>query len=715
VRYERILQGTIIITSLWAGSVFGSNQLQFTKVNTLPQGSIQLHWASNPNEVYEIDYATQLQDQSQGGTVWLPLYTDYPSHGTNTIVTDDGNYDLAPEIPHPRFTPYRFYRIVMTGTNTSPTNPQVTVTSPANNSTVSGDITVSVSSSSSEILSEVHLYIDGEEQWMSNDGTNFFINTCEWPNGPHTIFATAVSESGIQGFPYNYPITFGRAVSPYVNVTFNNLITMLDISQFFFEPSLGQTQQVTATFAAPANWTLQIQNSSSNTVRYVTGNTGTGASMAFNWDGTGTNGVTLPDGVYSYLLSTQTNGQALVVGGGGTTNTNPPPPPGGSRMATVSAEDGTTTTVDWYPMTVQEATAAGMDVYYMQPPPFPPVRVNGQWVPWEDVYGTESLIARPALSPSDTTLQASLMAQAQYSGPSSQSTRGPKRKPRVGVKNKSGNFGVCYKTYPLGFFLQQPRNGQIPPLQPFTGVDGGSPNNGYIPWSSLPVNKTEVKGFVQGMTLGGFKEKFVKADEQWGPNDIKKASLGGSSIFNTCNFGVLSTHGCRGTNPEIDGVKYTYFALFDQANGGSYLRLSDMDFGSTGTDGLRWMTLLVCNTLYPANVTSMANNSRLPDNANLHLLLGASSFMYGTPYLGILYASNMVFDVAIKTSFENAGRAAYAKAYASGAAAQATMTNSATFRTMGYNSCINDTLRVYNDPDPNTSFQIIDTPVYTKP
>jgi hypothetical protein len=38
-----------------------------------------------------------------------------------------------------------------------------------------------------------------------------------------------------------------------------------------------------------------------------------------------------------------------------------------------------------------------------------------------------------------------------------------------------------------------------------------------------------------------------------------------------------------------------------------------------------------------------------------------------------------------------------------------------TFRTMGYNSCINDTLRVYNDPDPNTSFQIIDTPVYTKP
>jgi hypothetical protein len=155
--------------------------------------------------------------------------------------------------------------------------------------------------------------------------------------------------------------------------------------------------------------------------------------------------------------------------------------------------------------------------------------------------------------------------------------------------------------------------------------------------------------------------------------------------------------------------------LFDQANGGSYLRLSDMDFGSTGTDGLRWMTLLVCNTLYPANVTSMANNSRLPDNANLHLLLGASSFMYGTPYLGILYASNMVFDVAIKTSFENAGRAAYAKAYASGAAAQATMTNSVTFRTMGYNSCINDTLRVYNDPDPNTSFQIIDTPVYTKP
>jgi len=213
-------------------------------------------------------------------------------------------------------SPARFYRILFTGTNTSPTNPTVSIMLPSNGASLSGGVTMSVSSSSPEIITEVHLYIDGEDQWMSDDGTNFFINTCEWPNGPHVIFATAKSQSTIDGNTFGAGATYGRAVSPVVNVTFSNLVSSFDFSQWFFEPSLGQTQQVSASFAANVNWTLEIQDANSNDVLSVSGS---GANMLYNWDGTGTNELAIPDGVYSYLLTAHTNGRALSpdFGGGG--------------------------------------------------------------------------------------------------------------------------------------------------------------------------------------------------------------------------------------------------------------------------------------------------------------------------------------------------------------------------------------------------------------
>jgi hypothetical protein len=221
-----------------------------------------------------------------------------------------------------------------------------------------------------------------------------------------------------------------------------------------------------------------------------------------------------------------------------------------------------------------------------------------------------------------------------------------------------------------------------------------------------------VSGFVQGMKIGGFKQKFVKVDEQWGPNDIKSSASGGSSVFNTCNFGLLDTHGCYGTHPEIDGVQYTYLALFDEANGSSYVRLSDMDFGSTGRDGLRWMTILSCNMLFSNNITSMANNSKLPNNENLHLLLGFNSFSYGSPFLGVNYASNLVMQATIWNSFASSCAITYAEA-AKNPAARNSMTNGVIARVMGQENCISDTLYFYHDPDFNTAFQILDQRVFT--
>lgn len=312
---------------LTTGTVLAQTNLNFNNVTATSEGAILLSWNSTTNEVYEIDYADALNTNADGTTTWLPLYTDYPSHGTNTFIADAGNYDISPEIPHPKLSPMRFYRIMLVQANDSPSNPSVSILSVTNGTSLSGDVTVKVFASSSEILSDVKLYIDGEEQWSSIGSTNsggtnnFVINTCEWPNGPHTLFATAKSQSAFEGVANGGVVTYGRSVSPYANVTFDNLITRFDFSEPFFEPALGQTQQVTAAFTANVNWTLNIQDVNSNTVRTVTG---TGGSMLYNWDGTGDGGVAISDGVYTYLLTVQTNGLALPAAGGGGGGGSPP-------------------------------------------------------------------------------------------------------------------------------------------------------------------------------------------------------------------------------------------------------------------------------------------------------------------------------------------------------------------------------------------------------
>lgn len=254
---KNLIKASLVgVVILFAHAISAQTNLNFKSVVATEEGAIRLSWNSKTNEVYQIEYADELVDINNGGTTWLPLYTDYPSHGTNTFVADAGNYDLSPEILHPKLLPMRFYRVFLVQTNDSPSNPTISIATPTNGASLSGDVTVIVSATSSEILSEVELYIDGQKQWTTINGTNFTINTCEWPNGTHTFFAVAKSQSGFEGVPNGAPVTYGRSVSAYRTVTFNNLITRLDFSEPFFEPALGQTQKVTATFAANVNWKI---------------------------------------------------------------------------------------------------------------------------------------------------------------------------------------------------------------------------------------------------------------------------------------------------------------------------------------------------------------------------------------------------------------------------------------------------------------------------
>lgn len=286
---------------------------------------------------------------SSVSTIWHELYDNYPAHGTNTFWLDNGNYEADPIVKRPKDSEKRFYRVVKTGTNTA-AKPYVRITTPSSNAVVSGEITVSVVATSSLPILDHALYLDGLEMLESDDGTNYIINTCEWANGPHVLFAVAKGASGLGGFRGAPSIGHGRAASPYIPVVFSNYISEYYFSEPFFEPSLGQTQNVTAKFDAFSDWTLQIFDEYSNAVRTATGS---GGAMSFAWDGTDDNGFGLADGVYYYTLSATENSSSMALM---------------ASMASFEAAQPVSP--------LKAALAEGRTSYFVQLPPLPP--------PWEE-------------------------------------------------------------------------------------------------------------------------------------------------------------------------------------------------------------------------------------------------------------------------------------------------------------------------------------------
>jgi hypothetical protein len=277
-----------------------STNFQVVAVTQTVEKSVTLRWNSETNALYRIDYAPSLSTS----TAWQALYNNYPSQGTNTFWTDGGNWVAVPPVDHPSNVLQRFYRIAKTGTNISP--PQVTVISPTNGAVVSGDVTVSITATGLSSIASMTLFVDGEEfDSIDGDETNLVINTCEWANGPHTLFAVAVDTTGVETTPSTNSVSERYAASPYVTTVFSNYVSRFWFSQPFFEPDLGQTQNISAVFTTNANWTLTILDSSSNVVRTVTG---TGASMNFAWDGTDGSSNALPAGLYDFAVSATSTG-----------------------------------------------------------------------------------------------------------------------------------------------------------------------------------------------------------------------------------------------------------------------------------------------------------------------------------------------------------------------------------------------------------------------
>lgn len=91
------------------------------------------------------------------------------------------------------------------------------------------------------------------------------------------------------------------------------------------------------------------------------------------------------------------------------------------------------------------------------------------------------------------------------------------------------------------------------------------------------------------------------------------------------SFGLFATHGTYGTSPDYTAnqCQQMYFPIDGGTNGSpAWVRMSEMDFGSAGTNGLKWMAILACSSLREDKWNSMQNAGITPFNNDLHLMMG---------------------------------------------------------------------------------------------
>jgi hypothetical protein len=627
----RLVVGCVLALELWTNA---QAQLQFTRTLATDERAIQLYWQSVSNTAYRIEF---LPDLKGSNNAWSVLYDDYPSHGTNTFWLDTGDYSRTPEVLHPKGTTNRFYRLAKISTNSLPT-PVVTILSPSPSNSVSDEITVSVSVASTNSLYSLRLFLDGEDLGPSEEdgGTNWIINTTEWPNGPHVLFAAAKVVDWLPNAPGAITPKHAWGVSAYVPITFNNFISRISFSEPFFEPDLGQTQRVTAVFGSYANWTLQIVDEYETPVRTVTGS---GSSMAYDWDGTGDGDVPIPNGVYYYIISTEEAQQLNAMTSVETTSEKT------STLNKIDAGDG----YEWVEIP-------------LPPLPYPlrtPDDPQSVWVK------RPKAIKKEAFNPNEylngyQSLSGPVINAA--SGGTNTAPKAPKRPPTNPVKGVLGTFGVV------------------------------------VGATSIPDSEKLATGFAKRVKKADYKMAFNRDANSVRTIELRRSDLGigGSNIFSQVNLGLILAHGDYGTTldfaPSTGGGSFQTYMGFEGTNNAAdpTIRLSDYYF----TGEMRWMFLLSCEALRDANYFSMLNKQCLPISDTMHLICGTSTVMYFSEDFGSELGNRLRKKETVKEAWYNTGQEIYSRTKAGA------ITNTVIFRVSGWTSCFVDRITVWNDPDP---------------
>ena len=197
------------------------------------------------------------------------------------------------------------------------------------------------------------------------------------------------------------------------------------------------------------------------------------------------------------------------------------------------------------------------------------------------------------------------------------------------------------------------------------------------------------------MKKGNWSQGFAKVDNHWSANDLR----GSGSIFNGVKVGLVLLHGTWGSAPDYTsgagGCKQMYFPV-TSGQSAQYVRMSEMNLGNTATNGLKWMAIAACNSLYHSDWNSMQSMGCYPYNSGLHLLLGTGTVVYTDDHIMELWAKYMTkgssgTPMTVRDAWINAAHDAYHNSHYPYA-------NTMIFAVAGDSSCMGDTLNVNSTP-----------------
>jgi hypothetical protein len=254
-----------------------------------------------------------------------------------------------------------------------------------------------------------------------------------------------------------------------------------------------------------------------------------------------------------------------------------------------------------------------------------------------------------------------------------------------------GTYGIGFYTFDNSITTPAPKNGLPFPSGSKIHMDGDGTSD--LIFRKLGVSQEMAVNMIQAMKKGGWKLAFENFDDLLTASSIRRADQGGGEVFAQANIGIFVDHGDYGTDPDYSagasGSTQTYFASpFPGSGNDPWVRMCQFGFGNSN----RWMTILACNSLRAANVTSMVNAGGLPLKET-HIVCGCGTIAGVDDVIGQYWAQNMVRkNQAVVDSWFNAGKKGYTGIPSN------SFTDPVIFSAVGYPECMSDTVSLYTNP-----------------
>jgi hypothetical protein len=122
-----------------------------------------------------------------------------------------------------------------------------------------------------------------------------------------------------------------------------------------------------------------------------------------------------------------------------------------------------------------------------------------------------------------------------------------------------------------------------------------------------------------------------------------------------------------------------------------------MSLGSSATNGLKWMAIAACNSLFHSSWTSMQTGGAVPYNGSLHLILGTDTVAWTGEHVVSYWAKYITVGqtngspMTVKDGWIAGAKQAYLETHFN-------YTNAIKFAASGDSACQGDKLQSYSDP-----------------